>query len=103
MKQGMVKPLLPHHICLMETFDYTAPAELFASVHRFKRSSLTYHRFATSAEAIQFAIESLGPGLLHGTVMEVSDVRFDAQGIRDLYQRADFPLPRAVAADNCSG
>jgi hypothetical protein len=81
----------------MADFDYTVPAELFASSHRSKRSALTYHRFATSAEAIKFAVESLSPESLSWTVMEVSEVRFDAAAIRELYQNADFPLGRTTA------
>jgi hypothetical protein len=82
----------------MEPFDYTAPAELFACLHRSKRAALTYRRFATSAEAIQFAIEELSPDLLNGSVIEVSEQRLEARQIRELYQSSEFPLERASAA-----
>lgn len=78
-------------------FDYSAPAELFAAIHRSKRAAVTYHRFATAAEAIQFAIERLKPDLLQSSVIESSDRRLDARQIIELYQSSDFPLPRAFS------
>ena len=80
----------------MESFDYKAPAELFAYLHGAKRSTaLKYRRFDTSAEAIQFAIEQLNPDILRGSVIEVLDLRLEARQIRELYQSIDFPLARA--------
>ncbi len=80
----------------MESFNYKAPAELFAYLHGAKRSTaLKYRRFDTSAEAIQFAIEQLSPDILRGSVIEVLDVRLEARQIRELYQSIDFPLQRA--------
>ena len=76
----------------MQAFDYMAPAELFTASHRSKRAALKYHRFATSAEAIRYAMEGLSPDQLYGTVLEVGDTRFDAQAIRQLYGNAEFPL-----------
>ena len=83
-------------MCAMESFDYKAPAELFAYLHGAKRSTaLKYRRFDTSAEAIQFAIEQLNPDILRGSVIEVLDLRLEARQIRELYQSIDFPLARA--------
>ena len=83
-------------MCVMESFDYKAPAELFAYLHGAKRSTaLKYRRFDTSAEAIQFAIEQLSPDILRGSVIEVLDLRLEARQIRELYQSIDFPLARA--------
>jgi hypothetical protein len=79
----------------MESFDYTAPAELFTANHRSKRAALKYHRFATSAEAILYAVEGLSAEQLYGTVLEVGETRFDAAAIRELYGNAEFPLKRA--------
>jgi hypothetical protein len=78
----------------MHAFDYMAPAELFTASHRSKRAALKFHRFATSAEAIRFAMEGLSPEQLYGTVLEVGDTRFDAEAIRQLYGNAEFPLER---------
>jgi sorbitol-specific phosphotransferase system component IIC len=79
----------------MESFDYKAPAELFAYLRGATRSTaLKYRRFDTSAEAIQFAIEQLSPDILRGSVIEVLDLRLEARQIRELYQSIDFPLQR---------
>jgi hypothetical protein len=42
----------------MPPFDYNAPAELFLA-KRTKRSRENYQRFATAAEAIRYAVETL--------------------------------------------
>jgi hypothetical protein len=80
-------------------FDYGAPAELFA-IHgrRLGHQSPGYWRFDRCAEAIRFAIEKLSPKLLAGAYLEVSETRFDSKGIRTLYDRAEYPLPRRVPA-----
>jgi hypothetical protein len=79
-------------------FDYTQPAELFASASkRSSRRPVTYHRFDTAAEAIRFALERLPGDLLTGAVLEVGEDRFEVQDIRTLYLSEDYPLPRSVA------
>jgi hypothetical protein len=55
---------------------------------------MRYRRFARAADAIRFAIEELSPQLLNGAHLEVEEVRFDSEGIRRLYECADYPLPR---------
>jgi hypothetical protein len=77
------------------TFDYGLEAELFPTRSRkARRQPLGYKRFARAADAIRFAIEELPPDLLIGAYMEVNEQRFDSDGIRRLYESADYPLPR---------
>jgi len=79
----------------MDAFDYDAPAELFACKSRGSSPRpVTYRRFASGAEAIRFAIESLPADVLFGTVIEANEQRFDAAQIRKLYDSPAYPLPR---------
>lgn len=82
----------------MEPFDFDVPAELYATLgRRSQRAPVTYRRFSSSAEALRYAIETLTPEQLYGTVMEVSDARFDGAAIRALYESTAYPLPRPKA------
>jgi hypothetical protein len=79
----------------MERFDYAAPAEVFMTrAKMMRRLPVTYRRFDTAAEAIQYAIEEIPPPLLLGAVMEVAEQRFDHRAIRELYDGASYPLLR---------
>ena len=79
----------------MTTFNYRAPAEMFMTrAKSMRRQAFTYRRFASAAEALPFAVEVLPAPLLVGAVMEVQEERFDHRGIRDLYDRTDYPLAR---------
>lgn len=83
----------------MVEFDFNALAELFPTRGRKSRHQpLSYRRFDRAADAVRFAIEELPGGLLLGAYMEVSEERFDSEGIRRLYDSADYPLPRRTAA-----
>lgn len=80
---------------IMNSFDYAAPAEVYAC--RSRGSSprpVTYRRFGSGAEAIRFAIEELPPDVLFGTVIEANEQRFDAAAIRKLYESGAYPLRR---------
>ena len=80
---------------VMENIDFTAPAEMYTAFGPGMRNrSVKFRRFASGAEAIQFAIESQDGKLLNGTVIEVEDQRLAAAEIRALYDSDDYPLPR---------
>ncbi len=82
---------------VMLSFDYGAPAELFASPRRgFGKHAMKYRRFATSAEAIQFVVEQLPPLIQNGTVLEVGEERFETAEIHELYNNSRYPLKRSL-------
>ena len=79
----------------MPSFDYNAEAELFALIRgKFTKGPVGYKRFTSAAEAICFAVEELPPDLLRGAYLEVDEERFDANGIRQLYESDTYPLGR---------
>jgi hypothetical protein len=88
----------------MDVFDFEAEAELFPTRSRAsRRQPIGYRRFARAAEAIRYAIEQMPAEFLVGAYLEVNEKRFDGSEIRDLYDRADYPLARvghATSAGN---
>jgi hypothetical protein len=75
----------------MSSFDYNAPAELFLA-RPAKGSHTKYHRFATAAEALRFAVEELRTPKAFGASLEVGDQRFNSIEIHRLYEAIDYPL-----------
>jgi hypothetical protein len=76
-------------------FDYNAPAELYPSRIKKGRGRVTYKRFDTAAEALQFAIEQIPSAVLLGAYLEVDEARFGVQEMRVLYDSVGYPLKRA--------
>ncbi len=90
-----VKGVERSHMDRMEQFNFDGPAELYSAVGKgFSRRSMSFKRFASSAEAIQYAVEVVGSEKLWGTVIETETQRLEAAQIRALYQHADYPLRR---------
>lgn len=82
-----------------ELFGYGAEAELlFARSRMSRRRSISYRRFDSAADAVRFAMEELPPHLLPGTCLEVDEERYGHEGIRRLYESANYPLARPAAA-----
>jgi hypothetical protein len=82
----------------LSKFDYDLPAELFPTRQRKFTTTLKYRRFDHAAHAIRFAIEELPAPILLGTFIEVEESRLGHRDIRELYDSADYPLPRAQIA-----
>ena len=83
----------------LSKFDFNAPAELFPSRVKKGRGRITYKRFDTAAEALQFAVEHLpGPALL-GAYLESGEKRFGREDILRLYESAAYPLTRRATLD----
>jgi hypothetical protein len=80
----------------IESFDYSAPAELFPSRMKKGRGRVTYKRFDTAAEAIRFAMEDVPPPALLGAYLEVDEARYGLPEIQCLYERAAYPLKRRI-------
>src|SRR3978361_1508740 len=79
----------------MATFSTKPSPELFpAAIRKKKRAGFAYRRFDTAAEAVRFAIEELPADSLNGAYLQVEAGRSHHNGIRPLYDSADFPLAR---------
>ncbi len=80
----------------LRRFDYSAPAELFLGSRMSVRSRPRYQRFDTAAEALRFVIEGLPAAVLPRAWLLVEEARFRSEEIRNLYEDAGYPLPRAA-------
>ena len=81
----------------MMSFDYGLPAELIMAKRKGgARSRLISRRFATAAEAIQFAVEDFPAIRALGASMQVGNERFNGEDIHRLYQSHHFPLRRRI-------
>jgi hypothetical protein len=74
----------------MPPFDYSAPAELFLA-KRTKSRRENYRRFATAAEALRYAVETLRTPKAFGAWLEVGDARFNSAEIERLYDALPKP------------
>jgi hypothetical protein len=90
----------------MAIFDYGTEAELsptagegalFPARRRRARQPVGFGRFARAADAIRFAVEELPPELLLAARLTVGEQRFNGDGIRRLYESAEYPLSRRAA------
>jgi hypothetical protein len=80
----------------LKRFDYRAKADVFVGRSMMsRRKPLEYRSFRCASDAIRFVMEELPPERLGGVCMEIDDNRFDAKGIRGLYQSEAYPLDRA--------
>lgn len=80
----------------MTEFSYSAPGDLFVATSMRRNGAVKYQRFSSAADALKYAIEELGPAVLKGTVLEVDEERYDAAAMRELYESAAYPHPRAT-------
>jgi len=80
-------------------FDYRAKADVFTSGSGLsRRKPLQYRSFEFASDAIRYLMEELPPERLGGVCLEIDELRFDADGIRNLYQSAAYPLDRLNTA-----
>ena len=82
---------------MARSFDYNAPAELYAPKGRpGMRQPVAYRRFPSAAAAVRYAVEELSQAGLAAAILEVNEERFDHVGIRQLYEDKAYPLRRRI-------
>jgi len=74
--------------------NYNAPADYPGRHHSSSRVA-RYQRFPSLAEAVQFTVEELPPGLQASSLIEADEVRYGGDAIRGLYFSENYPLRRA--------
>ena len=78
-----------------EAFSYDEPAEVYSTDGKGGRKRpVSYRRFASSAEAIRFAVEQLPQIMQRGTAMEMGEDRYEFADIQVLYESDRYPLQR---------
>lgn len=83
----------------MTGFNYRLPGEIFAGKSLgMRRSGLTYRRFATAAEALRFAVETLPAPALTACILETDGKRIGSRELKTLYEDARYPLVRKVVS-----
>ena len=81
----------------MTEFDYNALAELFPTGRLPRRQSFGCERFAKAALAIRVAMKDPPRASLIEALLEANERRCGSDGIRRLYESADYPLTRRDA------
>jgi len=79
------------------TITHTHTAELYLGRDTETARLQGALQFASAAEAICFALEQAAPVSLRAARLVVGPNEFKGEEIRQLYRRADFPLPRKAA------
>jgi hypothetical protein len=74
---------------MMDDINLNQPAELYTAKGSGKKQSVVYRRFPSVVEAIRFAVEDMSPELLSRTILEVDELRFDGDQIREFYNHRD--------------
>jgi hypothetical protein len=78
----------------MSSFDYNAGAELFlAKPGKGRRTK--YRRFATTAEALRYAVEDLRTPRAFVAWLQGGDERFNGVEIRRLYEDGEYPFRKS--------
>jgi hypothetical protein len=77
----------------METFSYTAPADVFVAGLRRARQ-IVYRKFPTGAEALRHAMETIPRDARPRVVVESDEVRLGPAEIEALYWSNTYPLAR---------
>lgn len=83
---------------MLRKFDYSAESELFCAQSISRYSRVTYKRFRSAADAIRYVIEDMPANAIRSATLEVSEIRFNAEEIRSLYDSPGYPLDRVVAS-----
>jgi hypothetical protein len=76
-------------------FDYNRPAALFLESPTGRGRPLGYRRFRSAAEAIRFTVEELPVTGLR-VCLEVGEERYSYAAVRQLYESAEYPLPKPM-------
>ncbi|MCF1740723.1 hypothetical protein [Paradevosia shaoguanensis] len=79
-----------------DNFDYSVSADLYSSPDAASNGVQRHLHFASSARAIQFALEELPQTLLFGTTLVADRKAFRGKAIIGLYMAVAYPFARAL-------